>query len=197
MGRKRMVITFILVSFSLIVFSQQKDSVRVHLNHYTLTFGTGWTHYINSLEYGDENIRKDFAGLSLKFFWEPEYRLSMGLETGYYKLFKVKFQATQDLVLEVDRVVVPLLLLVRMRIIDNAYVGAGMGLAIISNKAFGGGRDRKIVTKTWSLSNYELSGSYIYPFSKHWLAGGEFKVFNFGNLDDWMYSLQVLCAVRF
>jgi hypothetical protein len=87
-----------------------------------------------------------------------------------------------------------MLLLVRMRIIDNFYIGAGTGLAFITNKAAGAGAET--VTKTTSLSNFELSGTYLYPLGKHFRVGGEFKGFHFGNLNDWMYSVQVLCAVR-
>lgn len=195
MGKIKTSFTLVLIFFTLVVFSQQKDSVKVRLNHYSLTFGTGWTHYINNLEYGDKNIQQDFAGVSLKFFWEPEYRLSLGLETGYYRLFKVKGQLTTDISGEAVRSVIPLLLLVRMRIVDNVYLGTGLGLAMITNKTSGG--NQKILTKTWSLSNYEVSASYIYPLSKHWHVGGEFKFFNFGNLNDWMYSIQANCAVRF
>jgi hypothetical protein len=177
-----------------VVFAQQKDSVKVRLNHYTFTIGAGWTHYINNLEYGDKNIQNDFAGISGKFFWEPAYRLSLGLETGYYKLFKIKDQVNPDTAFQVDRVVVPFLLLVRMRIVDNIYLGAGMGIAIITNTASGSGQ--KISTKTTSLSNFELSAAYIYPLSKHWLVGGEAKMFHYGNLNDWMYSIQATCAFK-
>ena len=194
MGRKTIVIAFVMVLFSLAVFSQQQDSVKVRLNHYSLTFGTGWTHYFNNLENGDQDIRKNFAGISFKFFWEPEHLVSLGLETGYYKLFKVTYQVNGDTSVQVDRSVIPLLLLVRMRIIDNIYLGAGVGMAIINNKA--SGAHQEIVTKTTSLSNFEVSGSYIYPLSKHWRVGGELKVFSFGNLNDLMYSIQAVCAVR-
>jgi hypothetical protein len=194
MGRIKTGLTLVLIFFTLGVYSQKKDSVKVHLNHYTLTVGAGWTHYINNLEYGDQGIRKDFAGLSFKFFWEPEYRLSLGLETGYYKLFKISGQVNADTSYQIDRTVVPMLLLVRMRIVDNVYLGAGLGLAFVTNKVAGAGQE--IVTKTTSLSNFELSGSYIYPLSKHWQVGGEFKTFSFGSLEDWMYSVQALCVVR-
>jgi hypothetical protein len=194
MGSIKTTLTLGLIFFTLVVYSQQKDSVKVRLNHYTLTVGAGWTHYINNLEYGDQGIRQDFAGISGRFFWEPEYRLSLGLETGYYKLFKVSGQVNTDTSYEISRMVVPLLLLVRMRIVDNVYLGAGMGLALITNKAKGAGNE--IVTKTTSLANFELSGSYIYPLSKRWLVGAEAKAYHFGNLDDWMYSVQALFAVR-
>ncbi|MEI6683483.1 MAG: hypothetical protein WCO44_12680 [Bacteroidota bacterium] len=159
-----------------------------------MTIGAGWTHYINNLEMGGQNLQKDFAGVSAKFFWEPEHRLSLGLESGYYKLFRAKGQLTDNTIGQVDRSVIPLLFLIRMRIIDNINVGIGTGIALITNKIAGGGQ--KIVTETLSLSNFELSGAYIYPLNKHLLLGGEVKLFHFGNTEDTMYSIQATCSVR-
>ena len=194
MGKIKTGFTLVLIFFTLVVFAQQTDSAKVRLNHYTFTIGAGWTHYINNLENGDQDMKNNFAGVSFKFFWEPEYRLSLGLETGYYKLFKVTNQINADTSVQIDRSMIPLLLLVRMRIVDNFYLGAGMGISLFTNKASGGGQ--KIITKMSSLSNFEFSGSYIYPLSKHWLVGGELKVFHSGSLDEWIYSVQALCAFR-
>jgi hypothetical protein len=194
MGKIKTGFTLVLIFFTLVVFSQKKDSVKVRLNHYTLTIGAGWTHYINNLENGDQDMKNNFAGVSFKFFWEPEHRLSLGLETGYYKLFKVTDQVNADTSVQIVRTMIPMLLLVRMRIVDNFYLGAGMGISLFTSKASGAGQE--IVTKMSSLSNFELSGSYIYPLSKHWLVGGELKVYHSGSLDEWIYSVQALCAFR-
>jgi hypothetical protein len=183
-----------LVFFSLSLFSQQKDSTRVRLNHYTITVGTGWTHFFNNLENGDQNIKNDFVGATFKFFWEPEHRLSLGLETGYYKLFRITEVVNQDTSVQIDRSLVPFLLLVRMRIINNVYLGAGIGISILTNKASGAGEE--INTKMNSLSNFEFTGSYIYPLSKHWLVGGDMKVFHSGTMDDWLLSIQATFAFR-
>jgi hypothetical protein len=190
----RAVFSIVLIFAALAAVSQQNDSVKVRLNHYTLTVGAGWTHYINNLEYGDENIKNDFAGVSFKFFWEPEHRLSLGLGTGYYKLFRIKGEPKADTAVQIDRSLVPFLLLVRMRIVDHVYLGAGMGLSFITNKVASSGRE--IVTKTTSLANFEVAGSYIYPLGKHWLVGGELKVFHSGTLEDWLYSVQATCAFK-
>lgn len=195
MGRKSRYIALLLVFLSLATFAQEKKTGKVHLNHYSLTIGTGWTHYIDNLEYGVSTIKKDFAGVSMKFFWEPEHRLSLGLETGYYRMFRVTNELVPDTTLKVDRDFVPLLLMVRMRIVDHFYLGAGFGLAMILNKASGAGQE--VNTKIWSLSNYQLSASYLYPLTRHWQVGGEFKTFGVGKYNDWMYSLQALCAFRF
>jgi hypothetical protein len=194
MNKKHILASLILLCLALAAFPQKTDSVKVRLNHYSFNIGAGWTHYIDNLDNGNKDLKQDFAGLSLKFFWEPEYRLSLGLETGYYKLFKSTNQANPDTVVTVDRNVIPLLLLVRMRIIDNFYLTAGTGLAIIKNKAAGLGQE--ITTSTNSLSSFQLSASYLYPLGKHFRVGGEFKAFHFANQNDWMYSLQLLCAFR-
>ncbi|MEI6682571.1 MAG: hypothetical protein WCO44_08085 [Bacteroidota bacterium] len=194
MGKKRTGLTVLLVFIAIAVFSQHKDTLKARINHYSFTVGTGWSHYFNNLEYGDNNIRQDFAGLSCRFYWEPEYRLSLGLESGYFRLFRVKNQITPDIGSEVDRSVIPLLLLVRMRVVDNVYLSTGLGLAVLTNKAAAG--DQKIITKTWSLSNYEVAASYIYPLKKHLRVGGEMKLYNFGVLNDWMFALQAFVSVR-
>lgn len=177
-----------------VVQAAKKDSARVSLNHYSLTIGVGWTHFINSLVIGKDNASINSAGVSLKFFWEPEHRLSLGLETGFYKLYSVKGKTNPDISGQASMSVIPLLLTLRMRIVDHFYLSVGAGLAAMFNKVTG--FDTRINSTIWSLSNYQYSGSYVYPLSKHWLVGGEFKVFNFGKADDWMYSLQALCAVK-
>jgi hypothetical protein len=195
MRKKRSISVPLLVLISLLAFSQQNDSLNGKLSHYSLAIGTGWTHYFNNLEYGDKNITTDFGGISLRFFWEPEYRLSLGLESGYYRLFKVKAQLTPDMTGEAVRSVIPMLLIARMRIVDNFYLGTGFGLALIKNKASGG--SQQVNTNTLSLSNYEATASYIYPVNARFRIGGEMKLNNFGSLNDWMYTLQVFGAIRF
>ena len=194
MAKKQIILLLFILFLFPAVYAGKKDSTKVSLNHYSLTIGAGWTHYINSLEIGKDNASIDFAGVSLKFFWEPEHRLSLGLESGFYRLYKVKSKTYTDVTGQASMSVIPLLLTVRMRIVDHFYLSAGAGLAAMFNKVTG--IDQEITSTVWSLSNYQFSGSYIYPLGKHWRVGGEVKVFNFGKAADWMYSVQALCAVQ-
>lgn len=196
MARKALLIALVLLFTASFSWAQKKDSLhKAKLNHYSLTLGVGWSHFINNLENFDGNMHNNFVGFTGKFYWEPEHRLSLGLETGYYRLFQVTNQISSDVSVKGSRVVVPLLLLVRMRIVDNFYLGTGMGLAVVTNKVFGAGSTVK--TKSWSMSNVELSASYIYPLMKHLQVGGELKGYRFNKMNDWMYTLQALCVVRF
>jgi hypothetical protein len=182
------VLVFLLTTFA--AFPQQQELASSKPVHFSLSPGTGWTHYIDNLDYGNKNLSKDFAGFSFRFLWEPEYRLSLGAETGSYTLFKVKDQSG-----DITRRVIPILLLARMRIVNHLYLGTGFGLASLTNTSIYAGQ--KIVTNTMSLSNYQFSASYIYPLSTRWQLGGEVKLFDFGAYNDWMYSLQAFCAYTF
>jgi hypothetical protein len=194
MAKRQVLFLVFFLFLSYTGFSQQTDSVKVKRNHYSLAVGIGWAHYINSLEIGKDNATINSAGLSLKFFWEPEHRLSLGLESGFYRLYKVKSKTDTDLQGQATMSAMPLLLVVRMRIIDHFYLSAGGGLAVMFNKVTG--INDKVNSNILSLSNYQFSGSYLYPLAKHWQVGGEFKVLNFGKASDWMYTLQAVCAVR-
>lgn len=194
---RRITITFILFLFLIVpkVFAQQPEATTGKQSHYSLSVGTGWTHYIDNLEYGNKNLSQDFAGFNFRFYWEPEYRLNLGAETGYYTLFRAKAQPGSSITGDITRNVVPFFLLVRMRIIDRFYLGTGFGFAGLTNTASYNGQTLK--TTATSLSNYQFSASYIYPLSYRWQLGGETKVYDFGAYNDWMCSLQVFFAYRF
>jgi hypothetical protein len=185
----------ILVLTSSQAYPQKNNAAHERPDHFSLAAGSGWTHYFNNLEYGDKNIVTDFSGVSLRFFWETEYKLALGLELGYYRMFRVKGEFAPGVSVESERNVIPLMMLVRMRIADRIYLGTGFGLAILKNRSSGPGN--VVNTNTLSLSNYQASASYIYPVNNHLRFGGEMKLYYYGSLYDWMYSLQVLCAIRF
>lgn len=195
MAKIRIILMMIFMFIVLPAFSQQNEHEIKRLSHFSFSVGTGWTHYINNLDYGAEKISQDFAGISSQFFWEPEYRLSLGMETGYYKLFEFNEELTYNITSEVDRTVIPIMLLFRMRIVDNFYISTGFGLAMVNNITLG--ESTKVLTKTWSLSNYQAVAAYIYPLNAHLRIGGEMKIFHFESLNDWMYSLQAQFAVKF
>lgn len=194
MVKKLLIIGWLVLFIAPVVVSQVNDPVKVKRNHYSLAIGLGWAHYLNTLEIGGDQATINSLGLSMRFFWEPEHRLSLGLETGFYRLYKVKSKTYTDVTGQATMSAVPLLLAVRMRVVDRFYLSAGAGLAAMFNKVIG--IDNKINSTIISFSNYQFSTSYIYPLSKHWQVGGEFKFLNFGKTADWMYTLQVFCAVR-
>ncbi|MCX6280630.1 MAG: hypothetical protein NTU51_01540 [Bacteroidetes bacterium] len=200
---RKIIITALLC---LIVFSSaraQKPDSLVHpasdishpKSHFTLAFGAGWSHYFANMDLVPaRNVQKDFIGTSFRFMWEPEYRLSLGLETGFYRIFRVDSTLTAEYSMQSRMNVVPLFLVIRMRIVDNFYLSIAPGLALQYTKITGIGPE--ITSHQFSMANFEATASYFYPVSKLFLVGGEARVMYFGKTNDTMFSLNAVFAIK-
>src|SRR4051812_4612212 len=93
--------------------------------------GTGWTHYYNSLVVGHEGLKNNFLGSSLRIMWEPEHRLAVGIETGYYKLYEATLQAGNG---AATLFVIPLMANFRMRLLKEFYLTGGTGIALLQSE---------------------------------------------------------------
>jgi len=195
MKKKILLITFFCVLAVFPLFAQQVDSVSKPKSHFSLAISAGWSHYINSLETVDaKDVGKDFIGLNLRFLWEPGYRLGIGLETGFYRIYNVKQEFTPEVTGQSRLYCYPLLIVARMRIVDHFYLSVAPGLSLLVSEI--GGVDGKTVSTQFSLANFEATASYLYPVSKHFLVGGEARFLIIGKVEDYFYSIQATCAVR-
>ncbi|HTX89080.1 MAG TPA: hypothetical protein VMC08_08830 [Bacteroidales bacterium] len=177
------------------VFALKPDSTHRERSHYSLAVGIGWSHYINSMvTVSTRDVQKDFIGTSLRFLWEPPHRLSLGLETGFYRQYRVHLKLSDEYTMDSRMYLVPLLLVVRMRIVDQFYLSVAPGLTLQYSTLSGVG-DKESSTQL-SLANFQVCASYFYPVSKLFLIGGEARLFYIGLTEDYMYSFHVVCAVK-
>ncbi len=175
--------------------SQTNDSIPKTRSHFTLAVGAGWSHYFANMELVPaRNVQKDFIGTSFRFMWEPEYRLSLGLETGFYRIFKVDSTINSEYNMKSRMNVVPLFLVIRMRIVDNFYLSIAPGIALQYTKITGIGPE--ITSHQLSLANFEATASYLYPLGKLFIVGGEARYMYFGKTNDIMMSISAVFAVK-
>ena len=194
MGRARYIITLLLLFLIFVAYPQQTDSLIRVESKYTMALGTGWSHYINSLEIPISGIKKDFIGMSLRFMWEPEHRLSLGFESGFYRIFKVSKNITPEINAESELYVIPLLFVARMRVVDHLYLSAAPGLAVMLSHMKGKNDDVRVTQ--FSLANFEATASYLYPLNGWISLGGELRFLNIGKTDDYLYSVHAVCVVK-
>jgi len=195
MRKKTLLVTVLCVLSVFSVYSQQNDSVSKPRSHFSLAISTGWSHYINSLETVDANeVGKDFVGANLRFLWEPGYRLGLGLEAGFYRIYGINMELAPEVLGKSKLYCFPLLLVARMRIVDHFYLSVAPGLSILVSEI---STDQdKIISTQFSLANFEATASYLYPVSKHFLIGGEARFLIIGKIEDYLYSIQATCAVK-
>jgi hypothetical protein len=194
--KKLILLCLIGLTVPFMALPQGNDSIPKSKSHYTLAFGAGWSHYFANMDLVPaRSVDKDFIGMSFRFMWEPEYRLSLGLETGFYRVFKVDSVLSDKYTMRSRMNVIPLLLVVRMRIVDNFYLSVAPGIALETSKITGIGDE--VTSSQWSFSNVEACASYLYPLAKHWIVGGEARYLYIGKTDDHMLSVNAVIAVKF
>jgi hypothetical protein len=164
-------------------------------SYYTLAVGAGWSYYFANMDLVPaRNVQKNFVGTSFRFMWEPEYRLSLGLETGFYRIYKVDSTLSSEYTMMSRMNVVPLFLVLRMKIVDNFYLSVAPGLALQYSKITGIGDD--VTSSQISASNFMVCASYMYPLNRLLLLGGEARVMHFGKTNDYLMFISAVVALK-
>ena len=193
--KRKIILSLLLLFVAEILPAQSNDSIPKTRSHYSLAIGTGWSHYFSNMQtVSSRDVQKDFIGISLRFLWEPEYLVSLGLETGVYRIYRVNKVLNAEYTMDSRMYVIPFMLVVRMKIIDHLYLSVAPGLALQFSQISGIGD--KVNTHQFSYANFEACASYLYPVSKHFEIGGEARLFYIGKTNDYISSLNVVCAVK-
>ncbi len=174
--------------YTMPLFCQDTTATERHFGIYT---GVGWLHYIDNMvrNVGYEPVTElNFACPTIKFMWEPEHRLSFGLETGFYRMYEIGYfwqEANKPLVADC----VPIFININIDLGKNFYIGIGTGVAVLQNKI-------NAYSSAFSYANYQFSLSYRYPLAKNWVIGGETHYIWIGKNNDNMLTLQALLGYK-
>jgi hypothetical protein len=165
-------------------------------NNWSVGAGVGWFHYINTLDIGADLAKTNQVGYTFRFMWEPEHRLSMGLESGYYTIYSMeRGPSASGPGGNAKLTAIPLLLSFRIRVLPDFYLTGGPGMAIMYSNV-------TVLSKTaessfLSMANFHASVMYRKKLSDRFDLGGEVKFLNFGKTEDYGYSIQVVGSYHF
>jgi hypothetical protein len=158
--------------------------------------GVGYSRYFTTMDYTDLN-KNGFSG-TVKVMWNPEYLLSIGLETGYQYLYSLdvsnydtEFGNTN---VKASMYTVPIFIVFAMKVFPNVKLTAGSGAYLLFNsgEAFGD-----------ALSSNQISIgahvgiSYTYPINNSMAIGGELLYSYFSKLQDQTVAIQFLFVYKF
>ncbi len=179
----------------ILVLTGSLRSQSAERTYFGVYIGGGWLHYFNNMEIElgvPVDIQNDHACFSGKIMWEPGRRLSVGLESGYYPMYK--YSESDNSEHSAASNFVPILMNISMRVVDNFSVGLGTGMVILNNHIEGvSNADSRVM----SMSNFHIMASYNYPLSRNWTVGGEARYMWIGKTNDYNMSIQALLGFRF
>ena len=170
-----------------------RDSVARGVSIYV---STGISHYINTLQLDPSRVglKQNFSCSSFKFMWEPEHRLSMGVETGYYKVYEVQLAEGKD-INTASLNVIPILFCVQMRIFKRFFAAIGTGISI--HHAQVNYLNNHAESQTLAFSNLQFSAGYIYPITKQFGIGLQARFLSENKTEDMVGSLQAVIRYQF
>lgn len=166
-------------------------------NNFSVSAGVGWFYYVNTLKTQANRVVKDQIGFSSRLLWEPEHRLSLGGEVGYYTIYTVKIDSagTNSPIGEARLSAIPILLCFKIRITPHLYVAGGQGLSVLVSHITAYGST--IESTKLSLADVNLSVLYRRPINDRFRIEGELKYLHFGKTEDFGFSLQAVVYYLF
>jgi hypothetical protein len=147
----------------------------------SISVSTGISHYINTLQPDPSRVslRQNFSCSSFRFMWEPEHRLSMGIEDINIASLSVT----------------PILFCVQMRIFKNFFATVGTGISIHHSDVNYLGNQSE--SQTMAFSNLQFGGGYVYPVTKQFGLGLKAQFLSENRTEDGIFSVQAVARYQF
>ena len=162
----------------------------------SISVSTGISHYINTLQPDPSRVslRQNFSCSSFRFMWEPEHRLSMGIEVGHYKVYEVQLAEGKDVNIA-SLSVTPILFCVQMRVFKNFFATVGTGISIHHSDVNYLGNQSE--SQTMAFSNLQFGGGYVYPVTKQFGLGLKAQFLSENRTEDGIFSVQAVARYQF
>lgn len=111
----------------------QSDAAQPKQRGFVAYAGIGPNYYFNNLVLTKNKVNELNYSVIGRFMWEPEHRLSLGIETGYVRLYTEKFSGSNGDV-HIINGAIPILLTASMKVRKSFYVNFGMGRSFMLNR---------------------------------------------------------------
>jgi len=128
--------------------------------------GAGPSYFFNNLLLFKNSVNTFNYAISARVMWEPEHSfLSLGIETGYFRLYSVSSTLVDSASgaqsnAHVTNSSVPIQFVVSMKFSKKIYADWAMGQSITFNKVTASGFNTNHDATTWSLADFTATVGY-------------------------------------
>jgi hypothetical protein len=113
--------------------AQEKQPAKEKKHKFALYAGIGPNVYFNNLELAKNSVNVVNYSFVGRIMWEPEHFLSLGIESGYYRLYTVKSPEAGNVF--ISNSAIPIQIVVSMRFLKSFYFAGSLGQSILLNEA--------------------------------------------------------------
>jgi hypothetical protein len=161
----------------------------------------GYGHFFNNFtNVTNDEVVINKPAFSAKLVWQPEYRLRVGIESGYYGMYSTSRietnGATERLSAEMD--LVPVFMTFSMNVSKHFDLNFGSGWAAMLYRVGIKKNSKNAVTGgTFSMSNYTAGITYFIPVGSRLELSAEGRYMYLGKTDDYYVAFGVGVAYKF
>lgn len=139
-----------------------------------LYVGGGYSSYISPFNFKGTGVESDIVrngpGATIRVLWQPQYRLRVGIESGFYNFYSYKL-VNGNKQGKLSITAIPIMVVWSMSIVKRLEIFAGIGSYLITSKL---DYDGKVSSKANSLGT-SVALSYKIPLSNRIAIGAEAK----------------------
>jgi hypothetical protein len=169
----------------------QSSSSDKKIRHWVFYGGVGPNFYFNNLILAKNEVNEFNYSFVGRMMWEPEYRLSIGLESGYNRLYTIH---TSDV--HIINGTVPIQVVVSMKFLKTFYGNFSYGRSILINKVSSTNYGNFDATAV-SLADVTLTVGYKRKLNDRISLGTEMKYYYASKANDQNLALVFLCGYHF
>jgi hypothetical protein len=174
--------------------TQTTNTAKPKKHRFAVYGGFGPNYYFNNLQIGKNYVNEFNYSFVGRFMWEPEHLLSLGVESGYYRLYTFNSPAPNQA--HISNTAIPLQVVVSMKFLTTFYVNFSMGQSILLNKA-NSPNYGDFSAHAVSVADFTGTVGYRYRLPGRFSIGGEAKYFYSSSFVDRSFALVFVGGFSF
>jgi hypothetical protein len=184
----------LLTACSVYSFAQTDNGPHTKKHKFALYGGIGPNYYFNNLVIGKSLVNSFNYSFTGRFMWEPGHLLSLGIESGYYRLYTLN--TPDSIQAHIVNSAIPIQLVLSMKFLKTFYVNFSMGQSILLNKVNSptyGNFD----ASNWSLGDFGGTIGYRHQLTERLSIAAETKYFYSTGFTDRNVAILFVCGYAF
>lgn len=173
-----------------------KDMPATKKQSLVLYIGGGFSQYVAPVNIQTEGIQSHISRVSpagtLRLLWQPQFRLRLGLETGFCNFYAYQLKKGNKIG-KVNVSAIPLMVVWSMPIVKRLDIFAGFGSYLLTSKL---DYEGKVSSHTYSLGT-SIAIAYKVPISKISAIAAEIKWMSAFQTRDDVVSAEVRYVWKF
>ncbi|MFI5155312.1 MAG: hypothetical protein ACHQEM_03975 [Chitinophagales bacterium] len=191
---QRLICGILVCLCSAAVMAQTNNQAHVKKHRFALYAGIGPNYYFNNLVLGKKLVNDWNYSFVGRFMWEPEHFLSVGIESGYYRLYTLNGPDTAHA--HIANSAIPIQFVISMKFLKSFYFNFSMGQSKLINKVTAD-VSGDFNASAWSLADFTCTLGYHYVFKSRISLGAELKYFYSTAFTDRNIALVFMAGYKF